>query len=82
MPINSALNPILYTFATPLFKKQIRKMAHVCCQKQKRPEGQSGYDTALSLSLGMLGSNGRRVLTYRVSQKINLKKKNLKTLKI
>lgn len=76
MPINSALNPILYTFATPLFKKQIRKMAHVCCQKQKRPEGQSGYDTALSLSLGMLGSNGRRVLTYRSTQTSHTGSKN------
>ncbi|GJQ84563.1 GPRGPH [Trypoxylus dichotomus] len=73
LPINSALNPVLYTLTTKIFKKQIRKTINSCIPKRKRPvphQGGSGYDSAYSLSFGMfpLGGSTRRALNYRGTQ--------------
>ncbi|KAK9720502.1 7 transmembrane receptor (rhodopsin family) [Popillia japonica] len=69
LPINSALNPVLYTLTTKIFKKQIRKTINSCIPKRKRP-GHQRYDSAYSVSFGMfpLGGSSKRGLTYRGTQ--------------
>ncbi|VEN63130.1 unnamed protein product [Callosobruchus maculatus] len=52
LPINSALNPVLYTLTTTIFKKQMSKMIHSCWNKRKRCDHQTASESALSLSLG------------------------------
>nr|XP_022907061.1 G-protein coupled receptor GRL101-like [Onthophagus taurus] len=70
LPINSALNPVLYTLTTSIFQKQMRKSCAFCVKRRKKREHPSGYDSASSLSLGLfsLGGNNRRGLNYRGTQ--------------
>ncbi|XP_063926773.1 relaxin receptor 2 isoform X3 [Zophobas morio] len=69
LPINSALNPVLYTLTTTVFKKQVRKIINSCIHKNRRPDPQhSASDSGFSLSFGVFpkGGSTRRILTYRV----------------
>ncbi|XP_060534000.1 relaxin receptor 2 isoform X2 [Cylas formicarius] len=69
LPINSALNPVLYTLMTTVFKKQLRKLVNSCVHKSK-PENmpQSASESGFSLSFGMFPLSGstKRGLTNRV----------------
>ncbi|XP_044739082.1 relaxin receptor 2 [Chrysoperla carnea] len=70
LPINSALNPVLYTLTTSMFKQQIRKMlvSFPCKSIHGRTENdQSGFDSALSYTLPHGGDNRRNLIKYRVS---------------
>ncbi|XP_056633888.1 relaxin receptor 2 [Diorhabda sublineata] len=50
LPINSALNPVLYTLTTSIFKKQIRKMLNSCC---RRKSDNHASESGLSLTFGV-----------------------------
>ncbi|KAJ8954184.1 hypothetical protein NQ318_005779 [Aromia moschata] len=68
LPINSALNPVLYTLTTTVFKKQMRKVANACWHKRKRQDHHhSGSESGFSLSFGVfpIGGSTRRILSYR-----------------
>ncbi|XP_017771648.1 PREDICTED: relaxin receptor 2-like isoform X2 [Nicrophorus vespilloides] len=74
MPINSALNPILYTLTTTLFKKQIKRFFDSCL-RSRRPchsDGlhNSGCDSGYSHSLSLFPKreSARKILTYRGTQ--------------
>lgn len=66
LPINSALNPVLYTLTTTIFRKQIRKLLNSCLNKKNiEHHPQSASESAFSLSFGVFPSS-RRILSYRV----------------
>ncbi|KAJ8982600.1 hypothetical protein NQ317_005072 [Molorchus minor] len=75
LPINSALNPVLYTLTTTVFKKQVRKLVGSCWPKKKQEHHQhSASESGFSLSLGMFPIRGstRRILSYRGTQSSSL----------
>ncbi|XP_044260408.1 relaxin receptor 2 [Tribolium madens] len=69
LPINSALNPVLYTLTTTIFKKQMRKILNSCIRK-RRAEPHSTSESGFSLSFGVFpkGGSTRRVMSYRGTQ--------------
>ncbi|XP_044763229.1 relaxin receptor 2 [Coccinella septempunctata] len=71
LPINSALNPILYTLTTTVFKKQVHKIVDSFLSSRRfGDQHHSATDSGLSLSLGVfpLRNSTRRFLTYRETQ--------------
>lgn len=65
LPINSALNPIIYTLTTAQFKQQIRRFCYrrgygVTMESQSN----NGFESTLGTSLKHMPSNGsqRRLL--------------------
>lgn len=80
LPINSALNPVLYTITTKAFNKQMKKFYDACiyCKEKRKERQHSGYDSAFSLSLSVFqkGNSARRVLTYRDTQSSIMPSKN------
>ncbi|CAG9854617.1 unnamed protein product [Phyllotreta striolata] len=73
LPINSALNPVLYTLTTTIFKKQIRKMMNSCCRKGADQQ-HTATDSGFSLSFGVFPIRGstKRILGYRGTQTSSL----------
>ncbi|CAH1382715.1 unnamed protein product [Tenebrio molitor] len=69
LPINSALNPVLYTLTTTVFKKQMRKVVNSCMHKRNEPH-HSASESGFSLSFGVfpIGGSTRRILSYRGTQ--------------
>ncbi|XP_037933267.1 G-protein coupled receptor GRL101-like [Teleopsis dalmanni] len=61
LPVNSALNPILYTLTTAAFKQQLRRYCPTLptCSfiTETRSQTQTGYESGLSLSLSHFGNN-------------------------
>ncbi|CAH1968677.1 unnamed protein product [Acanthoscelides obtectus] len=75
LPINSALNPVLYTLTTTIFKKQMSKLINSCWSKRKKCEHQTASESALSLSLGAvlpIRKGSKRILSYRGTQSSSL----------
>ncbi|XP_049822980.1 relaxin receptor 2 [Aethina tumida] len=71
LPINSALNPVLYTLTTTVFKKQVRKIINTRLYKRKRPDhSHSASESGFSLSFGVfpLGGSSRRIMSQRGTQ--------------
>ncbi|XP_030567717.1 relaxin receptor 2 [Drosophila novamexicana] len=63
LPVNSALNPVLYTLTTAAFKQQLRRYCHTLptCSlgnNETRSQTQTGYESGLSVSLAHLGGGG------------------------
>ncbi|KAL7743911.1 hypothetical protein ACLKA6_003133 [Drosophila palustris] len=63
LPVNSALNPVLYTLTTAAFKQQLRRYCHTLpsCSlgnNETRSQTQTGYESGMSVSLAHLGSGG------------------------
>ncbi|XP_026470408.1 relaxin receptor 2-like [Ctenocephalides felis] len=70
LPVNSALNPVLYTLTTAMFKQQMRKMFASLTSRSTGDPNHSGYESGLSLSLFQQqagGGSGKRRLLNRVS---------------
>ncbi|KAH8289847.1 hypothetical protein KR054_011873, partial [Drosophila jambulina] len=75
LPVNSALNPVLYTLTTAAFKQQLRRYCHTLpscslLNNETRSQTQTAYESGLSVSLAHLGSNvgggsGRKRLSHR-----------------
>lgn len=68
LPIHSALNPVLYTLTTTMFKKQVRKLMKSCLNKKNiehHPQSASESQSAFSLSFGVLPTS-KRLLSYKV----------------
>ncbi|XP_018565119.1 relaxin receptor 2 [Anoplophora glabripennis] len=74
LPINSALNPVLYTLTTTIFKKQVRKIFHSCRQRKRNEHHHSASDSGFSLSFGVfpIAGSTRRILSYRGTQSSSL----------
>ncbi|XP_045467187.1 relaxin receptor 2-like [Harmonia axyridis] len=71
LPINSALNPILYTLTTTVFKNQVHKIVNSFLNSRRFTDHHhSATESALSLSLGVfpLRNSTRRFLAYREAQ--------------
>ncbi|XP_072379113.1 uncharacterized protein Lgr4 [Diabrotica undecimpunctata] len=66
LPINSALNPVLYTLTTSIFKKQMKKMFTSCCRR-KRENQHTASESGFSLSFGVfpIGGSTKRIFSYR-----------------
>ncbi|KAH8306848.1 hypothetical protein KR018_007147, partial [Drosophila ironensis] len=63
LPVNSALNPVLYTLTTAAFKQQLRRYCHTLptCSlgnNETRSQTQTAYESGLSVSLAHLGGAG------------------------
>ncbi|KAK4887781.1 hypothetical protein RN001_004052 [Aquatica leii] len=67
LPINSALNPILYTLTTTVFIKQMQKIVNARIFKKKRSE-RHGSDSAHSTSFLQRGNGSRLSFFYRGNQ--------------
>lgn len=81
LPVNSALNPVLYTLTTAAFKQQLRRYCHTLpsCSlggggnnETTRSQTQTGYESGLSVSLGHFGGHttthggsGRKRMSHR-----------------
>ncbi|KAH8420368.1 hypothetical protein KR009_009646, partial [Drosophila setifemur] len=75
LPVNSALNPVLYTLTTAAFKQQLRRYCHTLpscslMNNETRSQTQTGYESGLSVSLAHLGGggaggSGRKRLSHR-----------------
>ncbi|EDW29872.1 GL15871 [Drosophila persimilis] len=75
LPVNSALNPVLYTLTTAAFKQQLRRYCHTLpscslVNNETRSQTQTGYESGLSVSLAHLGGtggggSGRKRLSHR-----------------
>ncbi|XP_017850092.1 relaxin receptor 2 [Drosophila busckii] len=78
LPVNSALNPVLYTLTTAAFKQQLRRYCHslpTCSLRhnETRSQTQTGYESGLSVSLAHMGggiggsglSSGHKRLSHR-----------------
>uniref|UniRef100_A0A7G3AZ36 Putative relaxin receptor 2 n=1 Tax=Lutzomyia longipalpis TaxID=7200 RepID=A0A7G3AZ36_LUTLO len=53
LPVNSALNPVLYTLTTAAFKQQLNKFVYsLPCGTGVDSRSQNGFESALSISLG------------------------------
>ncbi|KAL3271130.1 hypothetical protein HHI36_021627 [Cryptolaemus montrouzieri] len=71
LPINSALNPILYTLTTTVFKKQVHKIVNSFLNKRRLGDHHhSATESGFSLSLGVfpLRNSTRRFLAYKETQ--------------
>ncbi|XP_034101380.2 relaxin receptor 2 isoform X1 [Drosophila albomicans] len=60
LPVNSALNPVLYTLTTAAFKQQLRRYCHTLpsCSlgnNETRSQTQTAYESGLSVSLAHMG---------------------------
>ncbi|XP_065365604.1 relaxin receptor 2 [Calliphora vicina] len=80
LPVNSALNPILYTLTTAVFKQQLRRYCQALptCSHRflERQNTQLAFESAISTSLGQFGScksnksyAGRKRCSQRCSQR-------------
>ncbi|KAB0799023.1 hypothetical protein PPYR_06903 [Photinus pyralis] len=67
LPINSALNPVLYTLTTTVFIKQIQKIINSRVFKRKRSDQQNS-DTAHSSSFLPRGNGSKRSIFRRGNQ--------------
>uniref|UniRef100_A0A1L8DJQ2 Putative glycoprotein hormone receptor n=1 Tax=Nyssomyia neivai TaxID=330878 RepID=A0A1L8DJQ2_9DIPT len=71
LPVNSALNPVLYTLTTAAFKQQLTKFVYsLPCGSGIDPCSQNGFESALSISLGHnypQQSSKKHLLQRRVS---------------
>ncbi|KAF5295007.1 hypothetical protein FQA39_LY13317, partial [Lamprigera yunnana] len=67
LPINSALNPILYTLTTTLFIKQMQKIVNSRIFKRRRSERQS-TDSAHSSTFLPRGNGSKRAIFHRGTQ--------------
>ncbi|XP_016980028.1 relaxin receptor 2 [Drosophila rhopaloa] len=75
LPVNSALNPVLYTLTTAAFKQQLRRYCHTLpscslVNNETRSQTQTAYESGLSVSLahvgGVLGGgSGRKRPSHR-----------------
>ncbi|KPU75143.1 uncharacterized protein Dana_GF20961 [Drosophila ananassae] len=75
LPVNSALNPVLYTLTTAAFKQQLRRYCHTLpscslVNNETRSQTQTAYESGLSVSLahlggGVGGGSGRKRLSHR-----------------
>lgn len=74
LPVNSALNPVLYTLTTAAFKQQLRRYCHTLptCSlgnNETRSQTQTAYESGLSVSLahmgGGFGGSGRKHMSHR-----------------
>ncbi|EDW78563.2 uncharacterized protein Dwil_GK16506 [Drosophila willistoni] len=75
LPVNSALNPILYTLTTAAFKQQLRRYCHTLpscslVNNETRSQTQTAYESGLSVSLahlggGIGGGSGRKRMSHR-----------------
>uniref|UniRef100_A0A1B0D8I9 G-protein coupled receptors family 1 profile domain-containing protein n=1 Tax=Phlebotomus papatasi TaxID=29031 RepID=A0A1B0D8I9_PHLPP len=53
LPVNSALNPVLYTLTAAAFKQQLTKFVYsLPCGAGIDSRSQNGFESALSISLG------------------------------
>ncbi|KAK9876081.1 hypothetical protein WA026_011190 [Henosepilachna vigintioctopunctata] len=71
LPINSALNPILYTLTTTVFKKQVNKIISSFLHRRRfGDQHHSATDSGFSLSFGMfpLRNSTGRFMAYRDTQ--------------
>lgn len=80
LPVNSALNPILYTLTTAVFKQQLRRYCQALptCSHMflERQHTQLGFESAISTSLGQFGSSKSNKSTMgrkRSSQRCSLR---------
>nr|ADC34816.1 putative relaxin-like receptor [Drosophila melanogaster] len=75
LPVNSALNPVLYTLTTAAFKQQLRRYCHTLpscslVNNETRSQTQTAYESGLSVSLahlggGVGGGSGRKRMSHR-----------------
>ncbi|XP_017065148.1 relaxin receptor 2 [Drosophila eugracilis] len=75
LPVNSALNPVLYTLTTAAFKQQLRRYCHTLpscslVNNETRSQTQTAYESGLSVSLahlggGIGGGSGRKRMSHR-----------------
>ncbi|XP_002042897.2 relaxin receptor 2 [Drosophila sechellia] len=71
LPVNSALNPVLYTLTTAAFKQQLRRYCHTLpscslVNNETRSQTQTAYESGLSVSLAHLGGgSGRKRMSHR-----------------
>ncbi|KAH8374149.1 hypothetical protein KR200_000662, partial [Drosophila serrata] len=75
LPVNSALNPVLYTLTTAAFKQQLRRYCYTLpscslLNNETRSQTQTAYESGLSVSLahlggGVGGGSGRKRLSHR-----------------
>ncbi|XP_030378868.1 relaxin receptor 2 [Scaptodrosophila lebanonensis] len=72
LPVNSALNPVLYTLTTAAFKQQLRRYCHTLpscslVNNETRSQTQTAYESGLSVSLAHFGGggSGRKQLSHR-----------------
>nr|XP_016924234.1 relaxin receptor 2 [Drosophila suzukii] len=75
LPVNSALNPVLYTLTTAAFKQQLRRYCHTLpscslMNNETRSQTQTAYESGLSVSLahlggGVGGGSGRKRMSHR-----------------
>ncbi|XP_074041551.1 leucine-rich repeat-containing G protein-coupled receptor 4 isoform X2 [Leptinotarsa decemlineata] len=74
LPINSALNPVLYTLTTTIFKKQMRKIYNSCWHKKRSEQHHAGSESGFSLSFGVfpIGSSTRRLFGSRRTHSTSL----------
>ncbi|KAI8033891.1 relaxin receptor 2 isoform X2 [Drosophila gunungcola] len=75
LPVNSALNPVLYTLTTAAFKQQLRRYCHSLpscslVNNETRSQTQTAYESGLSVSLAHVGGalgggSGRKRPSHR-----------------
>ncbi|KAG4074710.1 hypothetical protein HA402_008808, partial [Bradysia odoriphaga] len=72
LPVNSALNPVLYTLTTAAFKQQMNKICvNMPCGRDEESHNNNGYESAASFSMGHIpnGSGAtKHLLTRRTTQ--------------